>query len=87
MMDLGKRGTVEPRNFLRVLRQIPEASALGLLDVTEPTAELMLAPKIQDFLRFLLEHLNKEVKEYRDLKPDLKDPRDNRIEAKLTLDA
>jgi hypothetical protein len=57
------------------------ASALGLLDAAEQSTELMLAVKIQDFMRFLLEHLTKEVKEYRELKPELKDPRDNKLAA------
>jgi hypothetical protein len=47
MLDNAKGNTAEPRNLLRVLRQVPEASALGLLDATEPTNELTLAIKIQ----------------------------------------
>jgi hypothetical protein len=53
--------TVEPRNFLRVLRQIPETSALGLLDAGEPSPDLLLAVKIQDCQRFVLEYVNKEM--------------------------
>lgn len=60
MLDNSLGHTAEPRNFLRTLRSIPEASGLGLLDVNEPSSELLLAMKIQDFTRFLLEHLNKE---------------------------
>lgn len=35
MLDHGKGNMVEPRNFLRALRQLPEAGGLGLLDVHE----------------------------------------------------
>jgi hypothetical protein len=95
MLDHAKGNSTEPRNFLRVLKQIPEgvwvvvciicwstffsyfflcvcarvlsvytlqtAGALGLLDPVQPSEELLLAVKIQDFHRFLLEHLNKEA--------------------------
>lgn len=67
MLQHSRTGTAEPRNLLRVLRQIPEATALGLLDPVEASSELMLAVKIQDFVRFVLEALNKEALETRDL--------------------
>eukprot|EP00808_Paulinella_micropora_P008292 g60396.t1 len=60
-MDLARGATVEPRNFLRVLKQLPEASALGLLDPVQPSSELMLAVKVQDLLRFLLHQLRLEA--------------------------
>eukprot|EP00457_Paulinella_chromatophora_P000481 gb/GEZN01000481.1/.p1 GENE.gb/GEZN01000481.1/~~gb/GEZN01000481.1/.p1 ORF type:complete len:1432 (+),score=288.38 gb/GEZN01000481.1/:25-4296(+) len=60
-MDLARGNTVEPRNFLRVLKQVPEAAALGLLDPVEPSSELMLAVKVQDLLRFLLHQLRLEA--------------------------
>lgn len=61
MMDHCGGQTIEARNFLRVMRQIPEVAALGLLDsVNIENPELVLANRIQDFDRFLLEHLNKE---------------------------
>jgi hypothetical protein len=62
MLDNAKGNTAEPRNLLRVLRQVPEASALGLLDATEPSNELTLAMKIQDLFRFVLRFLNKETR-------------------------
>ena len=83
MMDHGgQRGrphTAEPRNFLRSLKQLPEAGGLGLLDLDEPLTakgasakdkvgngaddDLFLAAKIQDFMRFLLEQLAKEERD------------------------
>jgi PAB-dependent poly(A)-specific ribonuclease subunit 2 len=65
MMDSSKGKSCEPRNFLRILRQVPEASALGLLNYPEDEAtdEVVLADKIQNFFRFLLEHLHKELRE------------------------
>jgi hypothetical protein len=35
MLDKNKGRTAEPRNFLRALRQLPEAGGLGLLDMNE----------------------------------------------------
>jgi len=53
--------TVEARNFLRMLKNVVHAQTLGLLDPVEPSAELMLAVKSQDFVRFLLSCLEKEA--------------------------
>ena len=53
-----KSKSVEPLNFLRYFRCLPEAAALGLL---EPT-KLGLARRIGSCTRFLLEHVNKELK-------------------------
>jgi len=60
MLDCSRSGTAEPRNFLRILRQIPEASALGLLDKGDGNSDMLVAHKIQDFNRFVLEHIHKE---------------------------
>ena len=53
-----KSKSVEPLNFLRYFRGVPEAAALGLL---EPS-KLGLARRIGACTRFLLEHINKELK-------------------------
>ena len=53
----------QARNFLRILKQIPEASGLALLEApaNEPVAvESTLLQRVQAFTRFLLEHLHKE---------------------------
>lgn len=63
MLDLAqdvpqKSKSVEPLNFARYFRQVPEAAALGLL---EPS-KLALPRRIGACARFLLEHVNKELK-------------------------
>ncbi|OUS42956.1 PAB-dependent poly(A) ribonuclease, subunit PAN2 [Ostreococcus tauri] len=53
----------QPLNFLRTLRQIREAAALGLIegrDELEARAEHSPIRRVQAFLRFILEQLNKE---------------------------
>jgi len=60
MMNNSKGGTAEPRNLLRTLRQIKEASALGLLEGTESSRDTRLSVRIQGFCRFLLQHLSNE---------------------------
>jgi len=60
MMNHSKGVTAEPRNFLRILRQIKEAGALGLLEGTESSRDTLLSLRIQAFCRFLLQHLSKE---------------------------
>jgi len=40
MLDTGGGLTAEPRNFLRALRQLPEATGLGLLDMNENTTTI-----------------------------------------------
>lgn len=53
----------QPLNFLRTLRQVREAAALGLIegrDELEARAEHSPIRRVQAFLRFILEQLNKE---------------------------
>jgi len=53
----------QPLNFLRTLRQVREAAALGLIegrDELEARADHSPIRRIQAFLRFILEQLNKE---------------------------
>eukprot|EP01083_Nonionella_stella_P082627 228102_1 len=50
----------EARNFLRVLKAIPEARMLSLLDSDNPTEDSLLAVRIQDMLVFILTKVGKE---------------------------
>lgn len=61
MLDNFRGNTAEPRNFLRVLRQIPEAATLGLVGSDASTTDdgLMLATKIQDCFQFVIEYISK----------------------------
>jgi len=61
MMDECKGATAEPRNLLRTLRQVKEASALGFVEGTESSLDTRLSVRIQGFCRFLLSHLSKEI--------------------------
>ncbi|GBG65163.1 hypothetical protein CBR_g49959 [Chara braunii] len=64
MLDLAEGDTCQPSNLLRALRQIREASALGLVEGPEEwdnSKEKSLAKRIQNFSRFLLEQLHKEA--------------------------
>jgi PAB-dependent poly(A)-specific ribonuclease subunit 2 len=56
-------GSCQPQNLLRSLRQVQEASALGLLECNnqlEAQIDVPLARRVQGFQRFLLEQLHKE---------------------------
>jgi hypothetical protein len=53
-----KDKSVEPLNFLRYFRNVPEAAALGLLDEDK----LDMVRRIGACTRFMLEHINKELK-------------------------
>ena len=53
-----KDKSVEPLNFLRYFRNIPEAGALGLLHEDK----LNMERRVGACTRFLLEHINKEMK-------------------------
>jgi hypothetical protein len=61
MLDKSRNQMAQARNFLRILRQIREAGALGLLDGSEPTVDVRLALRVQSFARFLLEKLHHEM--------------------------
>lgn len=61
MLDKSRTRMAQARNFLRILRQIPEAGALGLLEGQEATMDTSLSQRVQNFARFLLEHLHKEM--------------------------
>eukprot|EP00941_MAST-03F_sp_MAST-3F-sp1_P002694 g2694.t1 len=50
----------QPTNFLRALRLIPEATALGLLDAVNRPSRLRLNKRIEALHEFLLEQVNKE---------------------------
>ena len=63
MMSCSRGGTSEPRNFLRILGQVRDAMALGLLEGLESSRDSLLSVRIQDFGRFLLRHLRKETLE------------------------
>jgi PAB-dependent poly(A)-specific ribonuclease subunit 2 len=55
--------TAQPLNFLRTLRQVREAAALGLIegkDELEARLDQSYARRIQAFQRFILEQLHKE---------------------------
>lgn len=55
--------TAQPLNFLRTLRQVREAAALGLIegrDELETRLDQSYARRIQAFQRFILEQLHKE---------------------------
>jgi len=60
MMNQSRGATAEPRNLLRTLRQVKEASALGLLEGTESSRDTRLSVRIQGLCTFLLQHLSKE---------------------------
>ncbi|SPQ93578.1 USP domain-containing protein [Plasmodiophora brassicae] len=60
MMANQKERPVEPRNVLRVVKLIPEATALNLLDTADPSADSSISVRIQHFFAFVLEYLSKE---------------------------
>jgi hypothetical protein len=53
-----KDKSVEPLNFLRYFRNVPEAAALGLLDENKLNTSI----RVGACTRFMLEHINKELK-------------------------
>eukprot|EP01132_Coremiostelium_polycephalum_P009743 gene9743-11964_t len=64
MMDKSKGKNVDTSNFVRVLKQIPQATALGICISTEsPSVEppLPLPQLVSNLNRFLLEQLHKEI--------------------------
>ncbi|KYQ92601.1 WD40-like domain-containing protein [Tieghemostelium lacteum] len=62
MMDNSVGKTVESSNFLRVLKQIPQASALGIILSSEtPESPIPLPQLVSNLNRFLVEQLHKEI--------------------------
>ena len=74
MMDASRGHNCHAGNFLHLLGSLPQVTALGLHEPDNPTADTSYGPLIQNFNRFILEHLQLEMTRYLSIFPLLLRP-------------